>query len=36
MNLKQFRRLYREESLQARKRGGRKRAIGARVPITLP
>jgi len=36
MNLKRFRRLYREEGLQVRKRGGRKRALGTRAPITLP
>ena len=28
MNMKKFRRLYREEKLQVRKRGGRKRALG--------
>ena len=33
MNLKRFRRLYREEGLQVRKRGGRKRALGTRAPI---
>jgi len=33
MNLKRFRRLYREEGLQVRKRGGRKRALGQRTPI---
>lgn len=36
MNQKRFRRLYREEGLQVRKRGGRKRALGQRAPITLP
>jgi putative transposase len=36
MNQKRFRRLYREEGLQVRKRGGRKRAIGTRAPIALP
>jgi putative transposase len=36
MNQKRFRRLYREEGLQVRKRGGRKRALGARAPIALP
>jgi putative transposase len=36
MNLKRFRRLYREEGLQVRKRGGRKRALGQRAPIALP
>ena len=36
MNLKRFRRLYRDEGLQVRKRGGRKRAMGLRAPIALP
>lgn len=36
MNQKRFRRLYREEGLQVRKRGGRKRALGLRVPLALP
>ena len=36
MNLKKFRRLYREEGLAVRKRGGRKRALGLRAPIALP
>ena len=36
MNHKRFRRLYREEGLQVRKRGGRKRALGTRPPIQLP
>jgi putative transposase len=36
VNHKKLRRLYREEGLQVRKRGGRKRAIGTRAPITLP
>jgi putative transposase len=36
MNHKRLRRLYREERLQVRRRGGRKRAIGTRSPITLP
>ena len=36
MNLKRFRRLYREEGLAVRKRGGRKRALGMRAPIALP
>jgi putative transposase len=31
MNQKRFRRLYREEKLQVRKRGGRKRALGMRA-----
>ena len=36
MNQKRFRRLYREEGLQVRKRGGRKRALGTRAPLDLP
>jgi putative transposase len=36
MNHKKFRRLYREERLQVRRRGGRKRALGTRVPLTIP
>ena len=36
MNQKRFRRLHREEGLQVRKRGGRKRALGMRAPIELP
>ena len=36
MNQKKLRRLYREEVLQVRKRGGRKRAIGIRAPLTVP
>jgi len=32
MNLKKLRRLYREEKLTVRKRGGRKRALGTRRP----
>ena len=36
MNQKQFRRLYREEGLQVRKRGGRKQALGFRAPLGLP
>lgn len=36
MNHKRMRRLYREERLQVRRRGGRKRALGTRAPITLP
>ena len=36
MNQKRFRRLYREEGLQVRKRSGRKRAIGLRAPMTIP
>lgn len=36
MNMKKLRRLYREERLQVRKRGGRKRAMGTRRPMILP
>ena len=36
VNQKKLRRLYREEKLQVRKRGGRKRAIGTRRPMLLP
>ena len=36
MNLKKLRRLYREEKLAVRKRGGRKRVWGTRRPNTLP
>ena len=36
MNHKKLRRLYREEKLQVRKRGGRKRALGTRKPIAVP
>lgn len=36
MNHKRVWRLYREERLSVRKRGGRRRAIGVRAPITLP
>jgi putative transposase len=36
MNHKKLRRLYREEGLQVRRRSGRKRAVGRRVPITIP
>ena len=39
MNHKKFRRLYREERLQVKRRGGRKRALGTRrplVPATAP
>jgi putative transposase len=36
MNLKRFRRLYREEGLSVRKRGGRKRSLGTRAPLELP
>ena len=36
MNHKKLLRLYREEKLQVRKRGGRKRALGTRRPLVLP
>ena len=36
MNHKKLRRLYREERLQVRRRGGRKRALGMRAPMALP
>jgi putative transposase len=36
MNMKKLRRLYREEKLQLRRRGGRKRALGTRRPILAP
>ena len=36
MNHKKFRRLYAEERLQVRRRGGRKRALGTRAPMVLP
>jgi putative transposase len=36
MNHKKLFRLYREEGLSVRKRGGRKRAMGTRSPMTLP
>src|SRR5205814_3007251 len=36
MNHKKLRRLYREERLQVRRRGGRKRAVGTRMPMTIP
>jgi putative transposase len=36
MNHKKLRRLYREERLQVRRRGGRKRAVGTRAPMTIP
>lgn len=36
MNLKKLRRLYGEERLQVRKRGGRKRALGTRRPMAVP
>jgi putative transposase len=36
INHKKFRRLYREEKLQVRRRGGRKRALGTRSPMAIP
>jgi len=36
LNHKRLFRLYREEGLAVRKRGGRKRALGIRAPIALP
>ncbi|WP_376967642.1 IS3 family transposase [Azospirillum sp. A26] len=36
MNQKKLRRLYTEEKLQVRRRGGRKRALGTRAPLALP
>jgi putative transposase len=36
INHKKFRRLYREERLQVRRRGGRKRALGTRSPMAIP
>ncbi len=36
MNHKKLRRLYAEERLQVRCRGGRKRALGTRAPMALP
>src|SRR4028118_1823610 len=36
MNRKKLRRLYREEKLQVRRRGGRKRALGTRRPMLVP
>ena len=36
MNHKKLRRLYREERLQVRRRGGRKRALGTRAPMAFP
>jgi putative transposase len=35
-NHKKLRRLYAEERLQVRRRGGRKRAMGTRAPIAVP
>ncbi len=36
VNWKKVYRLYREERLTVRKRGGRKRALGTRAPMTIP
>ena len=36
MNHKKLYRLYHEEKLMARRRGGRKRALGTRAPMLLP
>ena len=36
LNHKKLFRLYREERLTVRRRGGRKRALGTRAPMTLP
>ena len=36
LNHKKLRRLYAEERLQVRRRGGRKRALGIRAPLGLP
>jgi putative transposase len=36
LNHKKLFRLYREERLSVRRRGGRKRALGTRAPMTLP
>lgn len=36
MNLKKLRRLYAEEKLQVKRRGGRKRALGTRRPLEVP
>ena len=36
MNHKKFRRLDREERLQVRRRGGRKRVLGIRAPMAVP
>ncbi len=35
VNQKKLRRLFREEKLQVRKRGGRKRALGMRRPLLV-
>jgi putative transposase len=36
LNHKQLFRIYREEQLHVRRRGGRKRAMGTRAPMVLP
>jgi len=36
LNAKKLYRLYKEERLTVRKRGGRKRALGTRAPMTIP
>lgn len=36
LNHKKLRRLYAEEKLQVRRRGGRKRALGKRRPLVVP
>ena len=36
VNRKKLYRLYKEERLSVRKRGGRKRALGTRAPMTIP
>ena len=36
LNHKKLRRLYAEEKLQVRRRGGRKRALGLRAPLAVP
>ena len=36
VNRKRIQRLYREEKLMVRRRGGRKRALGLRRPIEMP
>ena len=36
VNLKKLRRIYSEEKLQAKRRGGRKRALGTRRPMEVP
>jgi putative transposase len=35
-NHKKLLRIYREEGLKVRRRGGRKRALGTRAPMTMP